>query len=141
MSTHPCLRCGACCAHFRVAFHWSETDAHPDGLTPSAATEVLDPHRVVMRGTYAGRIHCHSLRGTVGADAQCGIYPLRPSPCRELYPAWEDGRPSPQCDQARAAYGLEPLSPQHWSASARSVTDRDRPDTNAMTHRSANATD
>ncbi|HOC10952.1 MAG TPA: YkgJ family cysteine cluster protein, partial [Thermomonas sp.] len=21
---HPCLSCGACCAYFRVSFHWSE---------------------------------------------------------------------------------------------------------------------
>ncbi|RBD00840.1 YkgJ family cysteine cluster protein, partial [Xanthomonas oryzae pv. oryzae] len=23
---HPCLTCGACCAYFRVSFHWSEAD-------------------------------------------------------------------------------------------------------------------
>lgn len=38
-ANHPCLRCGACCASFRVAFHWSETDAHPGGITPAALTE------------------------------------------------------------------------------------------------------
>lgn len=112
--THPCLQCGACCAHYRVAFHWSETDAHPDGVTPSALTEALDPHRVVMRGTYAGTIRCAALRGSVGSDAHCGIYAQRPSPCRDLHPAWENGRPNAQCDQARAAYGLPALSPEQW---------------------------
>lgn len=115
MSTaHPCLSCGACCARFRVAFHWSETDAHPHGVVPSDLTQPLDPHRVAMRGTYAGAIRCTALRGEVGADAHCGIYAQRPSPCRELKPAWEDGTASPQCDKARAAYGMEPLSPPDW---------------------------
>jgi len=115
-ATHPCLRCGACCAAFRVAFHWSETDAHADGLTPAALTEPLDPHRVLMRGTYGGApIRCEQLRGDVARDAQCAIYPLRPSPCRELKAAWEDGAPSAQCDRARAVHGMAPLTPGDWA--------------------------
>jgi Fe-S-cluster containining protein len=82
---------------------------------PSELTQPLDPHRVAMRGTYAGAIRCTALRGAVGDDAHCGIYTQRPSPCRELQPAWEDGAASPQCDQARAAYGLAPLSPALWA--------------------------
>jgi len=114
-ATHPCLRCGACCASFRVAFHWSETDAHDGGQTPAALTEPLDPHRVVMRGTYGGApVRCEQLRGTLALDAHCGIYPLRPSPCREVRPAWEDGAPSAQCDRARTIHGMAPLTPDDW---------------------------
>ncbi|MBT2750135.1 MULTISPECIES: YkgJ family cysteine cluster protein [unclassified Lysobacter] len=114
---HPCLSCGACCAHFRVAFHWSETDACEGGITPSALTETLDPHRVVMRGTYGGQsVRCEQLRGDIGVDAHCGVYALRPSPCHALKPAWEDGTASPQCDKARAAHGMAPLTPAVWNS-------------------------
>ncbi len=111
---HPCLRCGACCAHFRVAFHWSEAEAFLGGAVPIEVTEPLDPHRLVMRGTQARQPRCTVLRGTVGADAHCGIYPRRPSVCREVQPAWESGAASPQCDKARLAHGLAPLTPGDW---------------------------
>ena len=112
--SHPCLSCGACCAHFRVAFHWSEADPFLGGQTPAELTEKLDPHRLVMRGTQAYQPRCTALAGTVGERAACGIYAQRPSPCRELQPAWEFGQPSPQCDRARAAHGLPALSPDSW---------------------------
>lgn len=108
---HPCLSCGACCAHFRVAFHWSESDHFSGGRTPAELTETLDPHRLVMRGTQAHRPHCIALGGDIGLQVACRIYEERPSPCRELEPAWASGRPSPQCDRARLAHGLPPLAP------------------------------
>ncbi|GAB1594978.1 YkgJ family cysteine cluster protein [Lysobacter claricitrinus] len=113
---HPCLSCGACCAQFRVAFHWSETDAAPGGLTPAALTEAVDPHRVAMRGTYGGgSIRCGALRGVVGVATSCTIYAQRPSPCRELQASWEHGVAIAQCDRARAAHGLPPLTPADWA--------------------------
>lgn len=115
---HPCLRCGACCAYFRVAFHWSEADASLGGVVPQELTEALDPHRLVMRGTQASTPHCVALQGTVGEAAHCGIYERRPSVCREVEPAWESGRPSPQCDKARVAHGMSPLTPADWPAVA-----------------------
>ncbi|GIX35021.1 MAG: zinc/iron-chelating domain-containing protein [Lysobacteraceae bacterium] len=111
---HPCLACGACCAHFRVAFHWSEAEPFLGGAVPAELTEKLDPHRLAMRGTQARRPRCVALAGEVGHAACCTIYPRRPSPCRELAPAWEAGAPSPQCDRARAAHGLPPLTPDSW---------------------------
>ena len=111
---HPCLSCGACCAYFRVAFHWSEADAPLDGVVPPELTETLDPHRLVMRGTQASRPRCVALQGDVGTAAHCGIYERRPSVCREVEPSWEFGRPSAQCDKARLGHGLPPLTPEHW---------------------------
>ena len=114
---HPCLSCGACCAHFRVAFHWAETAAELAGTVPAELTVKLDPHRVAMRGTAGGGAQrCIALQGEIGTAAHCGIYPSRPTPCRELQPAWENGQPSPQCDRARLAHGLVPLTPFDWGA-------------------------
>lgn len=115
---HPCLQCGACCAHFRVAFHWSEAEADMGGVVPPELTEKLDPHRLVMRGTQASRPRCVALVGTVGEAAHCGIYEQRPSVCREVQPSWEFGEQSLQCDKARMAHGLSPLTPETWVALA-----------------------
>lgn len=114
MPVHPCLSCGACCAAYRVAFHWSEAAPELGGSTPPQLTERLDPHRVLMRGTLSSPVRCVALRGDVGRDAHCSIYPQRPSPCRTLPVAWEHGEPSPQCDRARAAHGLMALQPGDW---------------------------
>jgi Fe-S-cluster containining protein len=115
--THPCLRCGACCAFFRVAFHWSEAEGVAGGAVPAALTEKLDPHRLAMRGTNASKPRCVALVGVVGDAAHCGIYAARPSVCREVSPSWEFGEASAQCDKARAAHGLPLLSPADWPGS------------------------
>jgi len=111
---HPCLRCGACCAYFRVAFHWSEAEPFLGGTVPPQATVQLDPHRLAMRGTDRRDPRCQALQGQVGASASCTIYHARPSVCRDLAPAWEQGVPSPQCERARMAHGLPPLRPSDW---------------------------
>ncbi|KAA0070174.1 YkgJ family cysteine cluster protein [Rhodanobacter sp. T12-5] len=111
---HPCLRCGACCAYFRVAFHWSETETSLGGGVQPELVEKLDPHRVVMRGTYSEPARCVALQGIVGKAAHCGIYSQRPSVCREVQPSWEFGTISPQCDKARLAHGMAVLTPQDW---------------------------
>lgn len=117
---HPCQRCGACCAAFVVAFHWSEAEGH---TALAALAEPLDPHRLAMRGTFSRAPRCVALRGEVGDDSACAIYAQRPSPCRELAPAWEHGMPSPQCDRARARHGLAPLQREDWHAVPISSTD------------------
>jgi Fe-S-cluster containining protein len=111
---HPCLRCGACCGFFRVAFHWSEADASLGGCVPPELTEKLDHHRLVMQGTHAAPVRCSSLQGVIGAAAHCGIYPQRPSVCREVLPSWEFGTASAQCDKARLAHGLPLLTLLDW---------------------------
>ena len=115
---HPCLSCGACCASFRVAFHWAEADPVLGGVVPPEHTVRWDAHRLAMRGTDRNTPRCAALIGAVGSDAHCGIYPSRPSPCRDLAPGWEHGEPSPQCDRARQRHGLAPLTPADWATYA-----------------------
>jgi Fe-S-cluster containining protein len=95
-----------------------EAEPSVDGSVPPALTEKLDSHRLVMRGTQAYRPRCVALEGVVGETSRCGIYSQRPSVCHELLPAWEFGQPSPQCDRARIAHGLAPLTPEDWVETA-----------------------
>ncbi|WP_458069355.1 YkgJ family cysteine cluster protein [Rhodanobacter sp. BL-MT-08] len=113
---HLCLQCGACCAFFRVAFHWSEAEGVTGGSVPLALTEKLDPHRLAMRGTNEAKPRCVALVGVVGQAARCGIYEQRPSVCRDVEPSWEFGRASAQCDKARLGHGLPLLTPADWPA-------------------------
>ena len=112
--SHPCLRCGACCSIYRVAFHWSEAEPALAGPVPPALTERLDPHRLSMRCSDAAGRRCIALRGTVGEAAHCSIYAQRPSVCREVEPSWEAGTVSAQCDKARLAHGLPVLTARDW---------------------------
>lgn len=109
--SNPCLSCGACCAHYRVSFHWSETERFLGGSTPAELTEKIGPHRVAMRGTGSASPRCIALEGEIGRAVHCSIYPQRPTPCREFTPSWADGARNERCDSARAAHGLPPLTP------------------------------
>lgn len=101
-----CLSCGACCAAFRVAFHWSEAAPELGGLVPPDRVEPVDHHRVCMKGTRFHGGRCESLNGQIGVAVSCAIYGMRPSPCQEF------GDEISRCDQARAAHGLPPLRPE-----------------------------
>ncbi|HEY8518717.1 MAG TPA: YkgJ family cysteine cluster protein [Gammaproteobacteria bacterium] len=109
--SNPCLACGACCAYFRVSFHWSETERFLGGVTPTEHTVQVGTHRVAMRGTLGRNPRCVALEGTIGENVRCTIYERRPSPCREFPASWADGRRNERCDRARAAHGLPPLDP------------------------------
>jgi Fe-S-cluster containining protein len=97
---NPCRACGACCAHFRVSFYWSEELVL--GLAADL-TERVDARHSCMRGTNQPQPRCVALQGEVGREASCGAYGQRPSPCRELQPG------EPKCNAARARHGLAPL--------------------------------
>ncbi|WP_374347085.1 YkgJ family cysteine cluster protein [Chitinimonas sp.] len=103
-----CLRCGACCAAFRVSFDRSELDSEggkvPDGL---ADTETASLCR--MRGTDYAQPRCVALQGKVGERVSCAIYAERPGPCREFAPLAELGIFSPACNRARRRHGLPDL--------------------------------
>jgi Fe-S-cluster containining protein len=114
--SHPCLTCGACCATFRVGFHWSEADPVQGGTVPAQMVEVLDAHRVAMRGTWSKTPRCVALDAEIGVRARCSIHAIKPSVCREVPASWEFGAPSPQCDKARVEHGMPPLTPADWVA-------------------------
>jgi len=108
---NPCLECGACCAFYRVSFHWSEAEPFLGGKTPPELTVKITPHYAAMAGTQRQPPRCTALEGTIGTTVSCSIYALRPSPCRELEPSWANGARNDRCDRARAAHGLPPLEP------------------------------
>ncbi|WP_348673567.1 YkgJ family cysteine cluster protein [uncultured Abyssibacter sp.] len=112
---HPCLRCGACCAHYRASFYWAEGDDVTPGGVPVQLTARLTPHRRVMLGTDQPKPRCIALQGTVGERVYCSIHPLRASVCRDYVPSFEDGQHHARCDEARAVHGLPPLTPADWS--------------------------
>ncbi|MFT3763716.1 MAG: YkgJ family cysteine cluster protein [Pseudoxanthomonas sp.] len=111
---HPCLTCGACCAHFRVGLHWSEADAALGGRVPLELTEPLRTHERAMRGTNAAKPRCVALDADIGRYSRCTIHDRRPSACALMPASWEFGRASAQCDKARQAYGLPALTPEDW---------------------------
>jgi uncharacterized protein len=112
---NPCLACGACCAHYRVSFHWWETERFLGGVTPAGVTVQISQHRVAMAGTERTYPRCVALEGQVGEAVCCSIYEQRPSPCREFSPSWANGVREERCDQARKAHGLPPLEPPRRS--------------------------
>lgn len=109
---HPCQRCGACCAKWRVQFYWREAEpAETSTAVPGELFEELDDFRRAMRGTNVKhRPRCEALAGRVGESVGCRIYAQRPSPCRAFEASFENGRKNPRCDEARATYGLRPLT-------------------------------
>jgi uncharacterized protein len=110
---HPCQRCGACCASFRVSFHWSET-LEESFRVPVDLTQPVTPHLLAMKGTDQEKPHCQALEGIVGQSVSCRIYQNRSSTCRNFKASFEDGTHSPICDEARIKRGLVPLTAQDW---------------------------
>ena len=117
--THPCLSCGACCAHYRVGFHWSEAEPALGGTVPVELTETLRSHERAMRGTNATHPRCIALDADIGRHSRCTIHARRPSVCAQLPASFEFGTPSPQCDKARAAHGLPALTRADWDEQAK----------------------
>lgn len=111
MSENPCLACGACCAFFRVSFHWTEADPTIGGTVPGQYTEPVGAHWLAMRGTNQAQPRCVALSGTIGEQVHCTIHPARSSTCREFTRSGESGMPNPDCDRARHAWGLPALQP------------------------------
>ena len=111
---HPCLSCGACCAYFRVSFHWSEADPALGGVVPSVLTEPLRTHERAMRGTSQKDPRCIALDADIGRYSRCTIHDRRPSVCALVPASWEFGAASAQCDKSRIAHGLHALTPADW---------------------------
>ncbi|MCM0606455.1 MAG: YkgJ family cysteine cluster protein [Xanthomonadaceae bacterium] len=113
LSVHPCQICGACCAHFRVAFYWREAEIRErPNPVPIEMTEEQDEFHRNMKGTNEKHSRkCVALEGRIGKFVACTIYDSRPTPCRAFTASYEDGNHYPRCDEARAAHGLPPLRP------------------------------
>ena len=107
-SDNPCLRCGACCASFRVDFACEEL-ASRGGCVPDGLAVELSDHTARLRGTDHASPRCAALVGTVGQRASCGIHEWRPGPCREFGLLAPLGRSDDACSRARARHGLPPL--------------------------------
>ncbi len=105
---NPCLRCGACCASFRVDFACEELASRGGGVPDGLAVELSDT-LARLRGTDHTPPRCAALTGTVGQRAGCGIYEWRPGPCREFGLLAPLGRGDDACARARARHGLPPL--------------------------------
>lgn len=107
--TNPCVRCGACCASFRVDFAREELQSE-GGCVPDGLAVAVTASTCRLRGTDHARPRCAALTGTVGENARCGIYEWRPAPCREFGLLAPLGRGDDACDRARARHGLVPLN-------------------------------
>jgi len=134
LKKNPCVRCGACCAHFRVSFYWAEAEDAPGGMVPLELTEDITDLRRCMKGTNNARPRCAALQGQVGGRVACAIYDQRPSPCREFGVTWSRGvlHFAPvelaRCNQARAAWGLPPLLDEPASDAPNPSTPTHTPD-------------
>lgn len=113
MENHPCQKCGACCAYFRVSFHWSEILQESSGV-PEQLTIKIAPHQSAMLGTNQKNPRCISLNGTVGKNNFCQIYLNRPVACRDFLPSFENGLRNESCDKARKSKGLSSLILSDW---------------------------
>ena len=98
-----CIACGACCASYRVSFHWSEADPAQGGRVPPGLVEPVNGFFVCMKGTACRGGRCVALQGSIGRKVSCSIYEDRSSTCRDF------GDDPDRCDQARALHGLPPL--------------------------------
>ncbi len=119
---HPCLTCGACCAYFRVSFHWSEAAPEQGGRVPVELTETLRTHERAMRGTNQHHPRCIALDAVIGEYSRCTIHDRRPSVCALVPASYEFGAASTQCDKSRIAHGLRALTPDDWTG----VNDADK---------------
>ena len=103
-----CLHCGACCAAFRVTFHYSELESE-GGCVPDSLADAETSTLYRLRGTDYARPRCAALCGEIGVAVSCGIYPERPAPCRDFAPLAALGQFTTACNAARRRHGLPPL--------------------------------
>lgn len=114
---HPCQKCGACCAYFRVTFYWREGEPseHNKAVPPDLWIDNGNSLFRTLKGTEINHNpKCHALNGTIGVSAKCRVYENRPSPCRNFEASYENGQKNPRCDEARKAHGLPHLNKTDW---------------------------
>lgn len=106
-----CQQCGACCACYRVSFHWYEASEDYPQAVPPELTVRVGRFRIAMRRHPGELGACLALTGKIGSWVACRIYARRPSPCRQFDASWARGIANPLCDKARGKLGLPPLMP------------------------------
>jgi uncharacterized protein len=122
---HPCQKCGACCASYRVGFYWREAGPQIESNSPAVppeSCEDVSAFRKAMKGT--SRKHnpaCIELRGKIGEEVSCKIYLRRSSTCRDFMASYEKGLHNHRCDEARAKHGIAPLRRQDWEIFLKSI--------------------
>lgn len=119
---HPCVKCGACCATYRVLFDAAETAPETFNV-PKELTEKVSATELALLGTNETKPRCVALQGKIGHEVGCTIYARRPACCREFKPSFEDGLKNPRCDQARKGKGLKPLRPSDYDEYRRGLQD------------------
>lgn len=107
-AANPCLRCGACCASFRVDFAREEW-AGAGGAVPEGLAEPISDRACRLVGTDRTPPRCAALVGRIGERVHCAIHAWRPSPCREFGERAPAGIGDPACDAARRRHGLPPI--------------------------------
>jgi hypothetical protein len=105
---NPCLRCGACCASFRVDFACDEL-ASRGGTVPDGLAIELSEHTARLRGSDHTPPRCAALVGRVGEATHCAIHEWRPGPCREFGQLAPLGHGDDACMRSRRRHGLMPL--------------------------------
>ena len=109
MPDNACLACGACCAAFRIDFHYSDlATAERPGVPPDMAVPVTE-RLFRMRGSDDAPPRCIALAGEIGREVHCTIYENRPGPCRDFAPYAPLGVGDDACDRARRRHGLSRL--------------------------------
>ncbi len=114
VASHPCLSCGACCAFYRVSFHWTETTSDSHGV-PLEMTNQISQYVNSMKGTNQANPNCVALKGVIGQSTSCEIYDQRPQACRSFKASFEDGDRNEACEEARISKGLLALTISDWS--------------------------
>lgn len=111
---HPCLKCGACCATYRVTFLKAELDG-PNNQLAKISKDNGGLWQIMPGTDKRHNPCCNYLKGTIGRSASCGVYESRPSPCKIFKASYEDGvTEAPRCNEARRHHGLKPLTKSDW---------------------------
>jgi Fe-S-cluster containining protein len=97
-----CATCSACCDHPEP---WSQIDLTLEDVNRIPAHYHIPSGFGNIRKMARTGNRCIALVGTIGVDARCSIYDIRPKVCREYDPAARTA----ECNQCRRPHGLADL--------------------------------
>ncbi|MEO7674891.1 MAG: YkgJ family cysteine cluster protein [Pyrinomonadaceae bacterium] len=120
VSSPDCISCGACCVYGLIAIDRRDPEPLTEyiELTLDNADVVIE--RVLPREKEDGR--CTHLKGTIGVEISCEIYPDRPRICRDF----EAG--SDRCFGYRRMFGIDPpLGDDELTGALQKLEDYEQP--------------